>query len=134
MYSLFNLFDQAKQAHKSIHMKTEKVESVINNGAKIQKFPDRIEILNMGKGGDYFSECNEKEYNFFTKNGWSAGTEYLLISNYEFKLQLIQDRIKEEINTRKNDKHIQNLKNRREKILNKYTKRKRKLQQKIKLN
>ena len=36
-----------------------------------------------------------------------------------YKLKIIEHRIKQEVNTRKNDKHIQNLKNRREKNINK---------------
>jgi len=49
------------------------------------------------------------------------------ISNCLYKLDIIENNIKTEVNTRKNDKHIQNLKNSREKILNKYTINKRKL-------
>ena len=43
------------------------------------------------------------------------------MSNCLHKLSIIESRIKTELNTRKNDKHIQNLKNRRETLLNKYT-------------
>ena len=134
MYNLFHLFDQAKRVPNSIYTQTQKMESVMHNGAKILKFPEKIEILNMGKGGDYFMECTKEEYDYFYKYGWSAGTEFVLLNNYEFKLNLIKDRIKTEINTRKNDKHIQNLKNRREKILQKYTARKNKLKIKLNLN
>ena len=103
----------------------------MSTGAKIQKFSDKIEILNMGRGGDYFMELNEEEYNFFSENGWSIGVEQLMLNNYMFKLGLIENRIKTEVNTRKNDKNIQNLKNRREKILQKYTERKQKLNLKL---
>ena len=44
-----------------------------------------------------------------------------------FKLKLIEKKIQTEVNTRKNDKHIQNLKKRRENVLKKYYKTKRKL-------
>ena len=54
-----------------------------------------------------------------------------MLNNYNFKLKLIQEKIKQEVNTRKNDKHIQNLKNRREKILQKYTERKIKFNNKL---
>ena len=49
-----------------------------------------------------------------------AGTIKLSISNCKHKLELIEDKIKTELNTRKNDKHIQNLKSRREALLQKY--------------
>ena len=42
---------------------------------------------------------------------------------------LIEERIKKEVNTRKNDKHIQNLKNKREKALQKHAELKLKLNQ-----
>jgi hypothetical protein len=51
------------------------------------------------------------------------------INNCIHKLKIIEENIKTEVNTRKNDKHIQNLKNRREKILQKYTINKNKLNQ-----
>ena len=41
----------------------------MSTGAKINKFSDKIEILNMGRGGDYFMELNEEEYNFFSEHG-----------------------------------------------------------------
>jgi hypothetical protein len=72
---------------------------------------------------------DEDEYNIFYHGGWKRGSVNLSISNCLFKLGLIEDKIKTEVNTRKNDKHIQNLKNRRENILNKYTKLKQKLNQ-----
>jgi hypothetical protein len=49
---LYYIFHEALQDRKAIETKTSKVHSVIANGIKIQKFSDRIEILNMGKGGD----------------------------------------------------------------------------------
>jgi hypothetical protein len=95
--------------------------SVIGRGVKIQEFDDGIQILNMGKGGDYFKECSDEEYDFFYKEGWRRGCTQVSMSNCLHKLSIIESRIKTEINTRKNDKHIQNLKNRRETLLNKYT-------------
>ena len=43
------------------------------------------------------------------------------MGNCLHKLNIIENKIKTELNTRKNDKHIQNLKTRRENLLNKYT-------------
>lgn len=70
---LYYIFDEALKDRKAIVTKTSKVESVIANGIKIQKFADRIEILNMGKGGDYFKECSPEEYQFFYEDGWLIG-------------------------------------------------------------
>jgi len=126
---LYYIFDQAMKDRKAIVTNTSKVESVIANGIKIQKFADRIEILNMGKGGDYFKECSPEEYQFFYEDGWLIGCYRVKINNCLHKLKIIEEKIKTEVNTRKNDKHIQNLKSRRESILQKYTINKNKLNQ-----
>ena len=47
--------------------------------------------------------------------------------NCKRKLNLIEQRIKKEVNTRKNDKHIQKLKTTRENLLIKYSKRNKQL-------
>jgi len=94
--------------------------NVIRMGVKIQKFNNRIEILNTSKGGSYYKECDEEEYSFFTDYGWKTGCVKLAIHNCIHKLKLIENKIKTEVNTRKNDKHIQNLKNKRELVLCKH--------------
>ena len=38
---------------------------ILGMGVKIQKFENYIQILNTAKGGDYFKELNESEYQFF---------------------------------------------------------------------
>jgi len=113
--------NQALGDPKSIKNVLPKGVSVIGRGVKIQQFDDGIQILNMGKGGDYFKECSDEEYDFFYKDGWRKGCTQVSMSNCLHKLSIIESRIKTELNTRKNDKHIQNLKNRRETLLNKYT-------------
>jgi len=115
------ILHQALQDQKCIKSIMPKGISVIGRGVKIQEFDSKIEILNMGKGGDYFKECVEEEYNYFYEHGWQRGALSISLNNCIFKLKLIEGRIKTELNTRKNDKHIQNLKNRRETLLNKYS-------------
>lgn len=97
--------------------------SAINNGVKIQKFPSKTEILNCGRSGDYFQECNKEEYKLFFKYGWREGGVRLSMVNCKRKLGMIEERIRAEVNTRKNDKHIQKLKVSREKLLLKYSNR-----------
>ncbi len=129
MYSLEEIWTQAIGDASAVRQRVPKGELIIGSGVRIQRFGDRIEMLNMNKGGDYYKILDEDEYNIFYHCGWKRGSVNLSISNCLFKLGLIEDKIKTEVNTRKNDKHIQNLKNRRENILNKYTKLKQKLNQ-----
>tara|TARA_R110001592_G_scaffold117824_2_gene319986 strand:+ start:3971 stop:4366 length:396 start_codon:yes stop_codon:yes gene_type:complete len=111
---------QALEDAKTIKTIMSKGVSVIGRGVKLQQFDERIEILNMGKGGDYFKECNEEEYEMFQIHGWRKGALLVGMNNCKHKLDIIEVRIKTELNTRKNDKHIQNLKNRRDTLVNKY--------------
>jgi len=129
VYSLEEIWLQAIGDASAVRQRVPKGELIIGSGVRIQRFGDRIEMLNMNKGGDYYKVLDEDEYNIFYHDGWKRGSVNLSISNCLFKLGLIEDKIKTEVNTRKNDKHIQNLKNRRENILNKYTKLKQKLNQ-----
>lgn len=129
MYSLEDIWNQAMADTLAVKQSMQKGIVIVGSGVKIQKFGDNIEILNMNKGGDYYKVLDENEYNIFHSDGWRKGAINLAISNCLFKLGLIEEKIKTEVNTRKNDKHIQNLKNRREGILNKYTKHKQKLNQ-----
>ena len=121
MFKRSDIMKQALEDPKSIKNILPKGVSVIGRGVKIQEFEDGIQILNMGKGGDYFKECSNEEYDFFYRDGWRKGGTQVSMSNCLHKLSIIESRIKTELNTRKNDKHIQNLKNRRESLLNKYT-------------
>ena len=121
MFKRSDIMKQALEDPKSIKNILPKGVSVIGRGVKIQEFEDGIQILNMGKGGDYFKECSNEEYDFFYRDGWRKGCTQVSMINCLHKLSIIESRIKTELNTRKNDKHIQNLKNRRETLLNKYT-------------
>ena len=127
MYTLEEVFIQATLDRGSIKSLLVNGQSIINYGLKIKKFPSGIEILNCNRGGDYFKELSEKEYKLVLAYGWKEGATRVAMSNCEIKLDLIEQKMREEINTRKNDKYIQHLKMRREKILNKYTNLKQKL-------
>lgn len=113
----------------SDHNSVKNNNCIIGSGVKISKYENDIQILNMNKGGDYYKPLDDEELNIFKEYGWKEGQVRLAISNCLFKLNLVEQKIRTEVNTRKNDKHIQNLKNRREVLLNKYTKHKQKLNQ-----
>ena len=127
MHNLEDIFTQAEADTSGIQITMLNGKSIVNYGVKIQKFPSKIEILNCGRSGDYFNECNEDEYKLFFKYGWREGALRLSLSNYKRKLDMIEEKIRTEVKTRKNDKHIQRLKKSREKLLIKYSNRNRKL-------
>lgn len=122
MYDLKMIWKEATEDSTSVLHKIPRGENIMGTGVLIQKFRNRhIELLNLNKGGDYYRELDEKEYELFYKYGWKIGSLKLTLSNCMFKLKLIESKIQTEVNTRKNDKHIQNLKKRREIVLKKYT-------------
>jgi len=121
MYTLNEILHQARNQHGQVINEQSVGFNLIKMGVKIQKFNNRIEIMNTTKGGDYYSECTEIEYSYFYEGGWKVGCIKLGIANCLHKLGLIEIKIKNEVNTRKNDKHIQNLKNKREQALHKYS-------------
>lgn len=129
MYNKEDIYLQALKDNHAIHHSKTNGYCVINNGVKIQKFTSKIEILNCGRSGDYFNECNNEEYNLFFTHGWREGGVRLSMLNCKRKLDLIENKIRTEVNTRKNDKHIQKLKVNRENLLIKYSIRNKQLNQ-----
>ena len=120
MYTLEDIYNQAS---KDSSMKIERNNNVsyINVGVKISKYPSKTEILNCSKNGDYFQEITSDEYNMFYNRGWYEGCIILAISNCVRKLKMIKVKMQEEVNQRKNDKFIKNLKTKREFVMNKYS-------------
>ena len=94
MYSLEEIWTQAIGDASAVRQRVPKGELIIGSGVRIQRFGDRIEMLNMNKGGDYYKILDEDEYNIFYHNGWKRGSVNLSISNCLFKLGLIEDKIK----------------------------------------
>jgi|TARA_R110000787_G_scaffold4016_2_gene15652 hypothetical protein len=120
MYNLTDLYNQALE-NSPIHIVKRNGEILIDNGFKLQKFSSKTEILNCSKNGDYFQEITIEEYKLFYKNGWKVGCLLMGINNNKRKLQIIEQKMKEEVNSRKNDKFIKNLKTKREFVMNKYS-------------
>ena len=65
MYSLRQVFIQAKLCSNSIQEDMPYGESVLSKGIKIQKFSDRIEILDLNRKGDYCKVIERDHYDFF---------------------------------------------------------------------
>ena len=120
MYSLDQLYNQALEKDPLI-LEKELGTSLVSYGFKLQKFESKTEILNCSRNGDYFQELNDNEYKLFQEYVWEKGCIVMNINNCLHKLQLIEDKMRLEVNTRKNDKFIKNLKTKREYILQRYS-------------
>jgi len=126
MYTLAEVFEQAMNDRGSVKISHKKSLSALSNGSKISKFEDCIQILDV-TGLEYYKEFTDDQYRVMLKNGWKDGCYLLTIENCKAKLDLIEQSIRQEVNSRKNDKHIRHLKSRRENILKRFTKIKSKL-------
>lgn len=130
MYNLKEIYTQAS-IDESMRVERNSHVSFINIGVKISKYPSKTEILNCSKNGDYFQEISLDEYKMFYTHGWYVGCIILAIANCVRKLSMIKVKMQEEVNQRKNDKFIKNLKTKREFVMNRYSYYSKKL---IKLN
>jgi|TARA_R110000744_G_scaffold167359_1_gene284800 hypothetical protein len=132
MYSeLHQVFEDALNDNNLANLDGDGYLSRLSHGIKIVKYDEdqSVVIYNTGKGGDYYNELSEKEYQIFFEHGWSKGVLTIALDRYTYKLKLVEVKIKEEINGRNNARYLEFLKNTRKETLNKYYKITQKLNQ-----
>ncbi len=120
--SLSSVFEEALNDKKAAILDGVGYESRMLHGCKITRDNETGEVLiqNTALGGDYYKEISyDSEWKFVDK-GWRYGVYNLCIETYHIKLKRIEERIKDEMNTKQNPKQIQHLKTHRERILKKY--------------
>ncbi len=123
-YTLKEIFKQAKADEFSAVLDGEEFEARILSGIRIEQNINTADTIihNTTIGGDFYKEITDDEYEVFYQKGWRYAVFVLSLSNYRRKLKMIEEKIKREVNTRKNAKHIMNLKAARERIMNSYSK------------
>jgi hypothetical protein len=128
---LHQIFEDALSDNNIANLDGDGYLSRLSHGIKIVKYDDdnSVVMYNTGKGGDYYSELNEKEYQIFFEHGWKMGVLTIGLERYTDKLKLVEVKIKEEINGRNNARYLEFLKNTRKETLNKYYKITQKLNQ-----
>ncbi len=129
MYSLKEVFEQAKTDTSCLKMSGLGYESVLARGLKIVKDDKTgyVEILNTMVNGSYYAKLNPHQLNIFLEEGWKCGMYNISLSNYRSKLDSIEYKIKDEITGRNSEKQLLILKGKREVTLRKYTEIKNKL-------
>ncbi len=123
MYNkLHEVFEEAENDHGTTNLNGNEYDARMSYGIKIIKNHEdnSIEILNTAKGGDYYQEINEDEYNLFFDFGWVVGVCKMALTKYKERLGVIEQKIKDEINGRNNSKYLTFLKDTRRNTLNKY--------------
>lgn len=123
-YTIEEVLSQAKEDHYTSSLDNDGCIAKILYGIRIEqsKSSGNITIHNTTKGGDYYTLVNEDDTKLFLQKGWRFGVFSLALSNYRSKLDIIERKIREEVNSRKNAKHIQSLKTNRQRIMNRFSK------------
>jgi hypothetical protein len=114
------VFKQASRDELSTRLTTPISESYIYKGVKIIKDEDGIRVLNTKVNGDYYQEVTKEEYAIFEKNGWRTGCYLVATSNNRKALNIISEKIQEEIKTMKNLKRYNMLVRYREVVINRF--------------
>ena len=124
MYSLNEIFSQSLEDNNSACLDAKGYQARISCGIKIVKDDQTNEIIifNTTLGGDFYKEITKEQYNLFSSEGWLKGLHTLALTNFKTKLDKIENKIKLEVNNSNNLKHIQRLKESRERILIRYNK------------
>jgi Fe-S cluster biosynthesis and repair protein YggX len=117
MYKLTDIFNQADSDEVSINIDGLGYEARLRQGIKITREGQDVQILNTTRGGLFYDEITSEQYQTFLESGWVIGVYRLTLVNYRNRLELIEKKMKQEVNTRKNDKHIKSMKKIRASIL-----------------
>jgi hypothetical protein len=114
------VFNQASTDLLSTRLTTPDSESYIYKGVKIIKDEDGIRVLNTKFNGDYYHEVTREEYTIFEKNGWRVGCYLVATRNNRKALNIISEKIQEEIKTMKNLKRYNMLVKYRDTVIHRF--------------
>lgn len=118
--TLQETFDEAIADSNSANLNGKGHESRMLHGVKISKllYSGEIKIYNP-KGKDYDEELTPQELTFF-QQGWRRGVYGLILEVYRNRLDLIQKRIAEEMNSKKSQLSLKGFRDRRLSLTTKY--------------
>ena len=119
MYKLTDIFNQANTDEVSINIDGVGYEARLRQGIKITKEENTFHIFNTTIGV-FYQEISEEQYQTFYEYGWVIGVHKLALINYKRKLRVVENKMRNEVNTRKNDKHIKTLKKARLTLIESY--------------
>ncbi len=119
MHKLNDIFNQANTDEVSINIDGSGYDARLRQGIKITKEENSHHIFNTTIGV-FYQEISEEQYQMFYECGWVIGVHKLALINYKRKLKVVEDKMRNEVNTRKNDKHIKTLKKARLSLLESY--------------
>jgi hypothetical protein len=105
MYNeLHDVYEEAVKDHATTNLDSNEYDARMSHGIKIVRTHEdnSIQIFNTARGGDYYKELEEDEYNFFFEFGWVVGVCKMALIKYKERLDVIETKMKDEINGRNN--------------------------------
>lgn len=116
------IYQQAKNDVTCTFMTGMGYECVITKGCKIVRDnkSGEVQILNIMSGA-YYANLNSEQLEVFKLFGWKIGVNVLNLYNFRLKLDIIEQKIKDEMTGRGSQKQLSLLKDKREEILKKYS-------------
>ena len=121
-YSMLDIWKQAEEDYLCVNSSFGEKKSYIYKGIKIEKTADHIRIYNTKSHQIQYSEISGEDYYYFHTKGFREGVKKILKQVYINKINILNDLIKKELNTRNNKKHFKSLKFKRDNLLIKYRK------------
>lgn len=115
------LWKEAENDLFSTRLATKESVSYIRKGVKMEKKDKEIKIYNTKFCNDFYTELTNEEYEMFLIRGWRIGCYTIAIKNYRTSLERLSKKIITEINTRKNQRHYNALKEARSSIMDRFT-------------
>lgn len=120
MFSLEEVWNQAKTTRSTIYMDNSKYEkAIIHKGIKINKEKGNFTIVK--SSSPYYDEIADDEYDVFLEKGWVVGRLNVLMNDCEVELDSLFIKIRNCYQDN-NRKSLLFYKTRKEKVLSKYSK------------
>ena len=105
----------------STRLVTSESVSYIRKGIKMERKDGNTTIYNTKFGNDFYTELTNEEYEIFLYRGWKVGCYMMSLKNCRRSLETLSKKIITEINTRKNARHYNALKESRANIMERFT-------------
>lgn len=120
-YTMNQIWEQAKECRKSASLSFHNEEAYMYKGIKITKSKDQINIYATNNAQFQYHEMTEEQYDLFMELGFVDAVHSIVKQSYQRKIDKVNEKIKNEINTRNNKKHYDSLKLKRDNLINKYS-------------
>jgi len=119
--TMLEVWSEAVSDYDSLSLHGKDYEAYMYKGIKIINTDQEIKIYYGNLKAIGYIEVGPEEYETFRVFGYRFATHKIVQDNYRRKIVNLNQKIKEEVNTRNNKKHYDALKVKRNNLINKYS-------------